>query len=53
MFKTTEKHSLAECGPLWGEKHFLLIFVPIYRFDQKELFKHILILIMIYPFQTC
>ena len=24
-FKTTEKHSLAVCGLLWGEKLFLLI----------------------------
>ena len=32
-FKTTEKHSLAACGSLWGEKQFWLISVPFYRFD--------------------
>ena len=36
-----------------GEKPFLLEFVTIYWFDQKKLFKQILNLIMIYPFQTC
>ena len=40
--KTTEKQSLALCGSQWCEKHFLLIFVPIYWFDQKQLFKLIL-----------
>ena len=27
-FKTTEGHSLAVYGSLYGEKHFLLIFIP-------------------------
>ena len=27
-FKTTERHSLAVCGSLYGEKQFLLIFIP-------------------------
>ncbi len=40
-FKTTEKHSLAVCGLLCGEKHFLLTFSPDYWFDQKQIFKHI------------
>ena len=52
-FKTKEKHSLPVCGSLWGEKLFLLEFVPIYWFDQKQLFKKILILLRLYPFQTC
>ena len=52
-FKTTEKHSLAVCGSLWGEKHFLLEFVQFYWFDQKEFFKQIKILLRINPFQTC
>ena len=34
---------------MWGEKVFLLIFVHIYWFDQKQLFKQILILLRIYP----
>ena len=51
-FKTTERHSLAVCGSIWGEKHFLLIFVPFYWFDQKELFKQIQILLRICPFLT-
>ena len=33
---------------MWGEKEFLLIFVHIYWFDQKHLFKQILILLRIY-----
>ena len=41
FFKTTEKHSLAVCGSLWGEKEFMLIFVPFYWFDQRVLFKQI------------
>ena len=38
-FKATGKHSLAVCCSFWGEKQFLLIFVPFYRFDKKVLFK--------------
>ena len=53
FFKRTEKHSLAVCDSLWGEKQFLLEFVPFYWFDQKMLFKQILILLWIYPFQRC
>ena len=37
-FKTRERHSLVVCGSLWGEKQFLLIFVPFYWFDQKKFF---------------
>ena len=48
-FTTTEKHSLAVCGSMWGEKVFLLIFVHICWLDQKQLCKQILILLRIYP----
>ena len=51
-FKTTEKHSLAVCGSVWGEKHIFLIFVPFYWFDQKELFKYIQIFPRICPFSN-
>ena len=34
-FKTTERHNLAVCASLCGEKHFLLIFIPFNWFDQK------------------
>ena len=40
--KTTEKHSLAVCGSLSGEKLFWLIFISFYWFEQKKLFKQIL-----------
>ena len=40
-FKTTERHSLAVCGSLYGEKLFLLIFARFYWFGQKQLFKQI------------
>ena len=53
FFKTTGKHSLAVCGLFWGEKQFLLIFVPFYWFDQKQLFKQIQIFLLICPFQIC
>ena len=49
--KTTEKHSLAVFGTLGGEKRFLLIFIPYYWFEQKELFKQIHIFLRICPFQ--
>ena len=48
-FKTTEKHSLAVCDSIWGEKQFLLIFVPFYWFDQKHLLKQIQIFLRICP----
>ena len=51
-FKTTERHSLAVCGSLCGEKQFLLIFIHLYRFEQKHLFKQILIFLRIFTFQT-
>ena len=51
-FKTTERYSLAVCGSLCGEKQFLLIFIPFYLFEQKSLFKKILIFLRICPFQT-
>ena len=37
-FKTTGKHNLAVCGSFCGEKQFLLIIVPFYCFEQKQLF---------------
>ena len=49
-FNTTEKHSLAVCGSFWGEKQFLLIFVPFYLFDQNQLFKQIQNFFRIFPF---
>ena len=52
MIKKTEKHSLAVCGTLVGKNSFLKIFIPFYWFDQKELFKEILILLRICHFQT-
>ncbi len=51
FFKTTEKHSLAVSGSLWGEKK-KLIFVPFYWFDQKQLFKQIQIFHRICPFSN-
>ena len=51
-FKTTERHSLAVCGSLCGEKQFLLIFIPFYWFEQKRLLKQILIILSIFHFQT-
>ena len=52
MVQTTERHSLAECGSIWGEKQFLLIFVPFYWYDQKHLFKHIQIFLRICYFSN-
>ena len=49
-FKTTERHSLAVCGLLCGEKQFLLIFICFYRFNQKQLLKQIKIFLRIFPF---
>ena len=51
-FKTTERHSLAVCGSLCGEKQFLLIFIPFYLFDQKQLFKQIQIFFRIFLFSN-
>ena len=39
FFKTRERHSLAVCAALCGEKQFLLIFIPFYWFVQKKMFK--------------
>ena len=50
--KTTDKHSLAVCCSFCGEKQFLLIFVPFYWFEQKQLFKQILILLCNCSFLT-
>ena len=49
-FKTSERHRLAVCGSLCGEKQFLLIFVPFYWFVPKKLFKQIQIFVRIFPF---
>ena len=51
-FKTTERHSLAVCGSLCGEKQFLLIFIPFYWFNQEQLCKQIKISLRICLFQT-
>ena len=51
-FKTTERHSLAVCGLLCGEKQFLLIFIRFYWFDQKNLLKQIQIFLRICPFSN-
>ena len=51
-FKTTERHSLAICGLLCGEKQFLLIFIRFDWFDQKHLLKQIQIFLRIYPFSN-
>ena len=40
--------SLLVCGSLCGEKLFLLIFIPFYWLDQKQLFKQIQIFLRIY-----
>ena len=50
-FKTSERHSLAVCGSLCGVKQFLLIFIPFYWFDQKQLFKLIQIFSGFAPFK--
>ena len=34
--KTKERHSLTVCGSIYGEKQFLLTFIPIYWFDQNS-----------------
>ena len=51
-FKTTERHCLAVCGSVCGEKQFLLLFIPFFWFDQKKLFKQIQIFHRIRTFQT-
>ena len=51
-FKTTGKHTLAVCGSFCREKQSLLIFVPFYWFDQKQLFKQIQISNRIFPFSN-
>ena len=50
-FKITERHSLAVCGSLFGEKLFLLIFIPLYWFDQKQLLKQIKFFSVVATFQ--
>ena len=50
--KTTERHSLAVCGLLFGEKQFLLIFICFYRFNKKKLLKQIQIFLRNFPFSN-
>ena len=50
-FKTTERHTLTVCGLFWGEKQFLLIFIPFSWFAQKQLFHQILFFLWICPFK--
>ena len=52
MLQNNRKHSLAVCGSLWWGKQFLLIFIPFYRFDQKQLVKQIQIFLWICPFSN-
>ena len=52
FFKTTGKHTLAVCGSFRGENFFLLIFVPFYWFDQKQLLKQIQIFLSICSFSN-
>ena len=49
MLKKTERHSLALCGPLWGEEPFLLIFIPFHWLIKNRLFKQIQINLRILP----
>ena len=35
-FKTTERHSLAVSGSLWGEIYFLFIFIPFTGMIKKS-----------------
>ena len=53
-FKATGKHSLAVCGSFGGEKTVFVnfIFVQFYWFDQKQLFKEILIFLRICSFSN-
>ena len=51
-FKTTERHSLAVCGSLCGEKEILLISFLQYWFVQKKMFKEIQIFLRICPFSN-
>ena len=51
-FKTTGKHSLAVCGSLWGEKQFLLIFVPFYCLYKKGCLQLIQIFLRIWHFSN-
>ena len=51
MLQITESHSLAVFGSLYREEQFLLIFISFYWFDEKELFKQILIFLRICSLQ--
>ena len=50
FLKTTERYGLEVCGSLCGEKQFLLIFIPFYLFNRKQLFKQIQIFLRIFLF---
>ena len=50
--KQQKSMSLAVSDSIWGEKQFLLILIPFYRFDQKQLFKQTQIFLMICPFSN-
>ena len=52
MLQNIERHSLAICGLLCGEKKFLLIFIRFDWFDQKHLLKQIQIFLRFYPFSN-
>ena len=52
MLQNNRKAFLAVCGLFYGEKHFMLIFIPFYWFDQKHLFKQNEMFLRICPFLT-
>ena len=52
MLQNKRKDSLAVYVKISEEKQFLLIFVPFYWFDQKNLFKQIQIFLRICPFSN-
>ena len=51
MLQNNRKTSLAVCGSGCGEKQFLLIFIPFFWLDQKQLFKQIQISSGLDPFK--
>ena len=51
-FKTTERHTLAVCGSLCGDKQFMLIFIPFNWFDQKSCLNKSKFSSGLTPFQT-
>ena len=52
MLQINRKAQYSSMWLTFQKKQFLLIFIPFYWFDQKQLFKHILIFLRIFPFLT-